>query len=283
MTATTISSTWANNTLSDIATGLSTCVLKDGSQTITGNIPMSTFKITGLGLGTVGTDAASLTNIVNVSGALLTSVSGTDTITAGALATFTYVSGQKLTLIPAGANTGATTLNVTPSGGSAQGAKNVFANGVACVGGELQSGVPAIVEYDGTQFNILGLCAATGSTASTFTFNGSGGSSGSLTMTWQKIGKFITINIPSALATTGTGSTALTSDTALPTGIRPATQQLFACNSIQNNAAATADVGVIAINTNGTIQIVRNHTVTAFTNSATGGMDSSTTLTYSLL
>lgn len=51
VSGTTISSTWANNTLSDIATGLSTCVLKDGSQTITGNIPMSGFIFTGLGAG----------------------------------------------------------------------------------------------------------------------------------------------------------------------------------------------------------------------------------------
>jgi hypothetical protein len=51
VTGTTIASTWANNTLSDIATGLSTCVLKDGSQTITGNIPMAGFKFTGLGAG----------------------------------------------------------------------------------------------------------------------------------------------------------------------------------------------------------------------------------------
>lgn len=51
VTGTTISSTWANNTLSDIATGLSTCVLKDGTQTITANIPMSTFILTGLGAG----------------------------------------------------------------------------------------------------------------------------------------------------------------------------------------------------------------------------------------
>ena len=38
-TGTVISSTWANNTLSDIASGLTTCVLKDGSQTITAQIP----------------------------------------------------------------------------------------------------------------------------------------------------------------------------------------------------------------------------------------------------
>ena len=52
VTGTTIQSSWANNTLSDIATGLTTCVLKDGTQTITANLPMSGFKFTGLGAGT---------------------------------------------------------------------------------------------------------------------------------------------------------------------------------------------------------------------------------------
>jgi hypothetical protein len=51
VTGTTITSTWAINTLNDIATGLSSCVLKDGSQTITANIPMSNFKFTGLAAG----------------------------------------------------------------------------------------------------------------------------------------------------------------------------------------------------------------------------------------
>lgn len=51
VTATTITSTWANNTLSEIATALSACLLKDGTQTVTANIPMSGFKFTGLGAG----------------------------------------------------------------------------------------------------------------------------------------------------------------------------------------------------------------------------------------
>src|SRR3990167_5047783 len=59
VTGTTISSTVQNNTMSDVATGLSTCVLKDGPQIITANIPMATFKLTGLGSGTAATDSAS--------------------------------------------------------------------------------------------------------------------------------------------------------------------------------------------------------------------------------
>ena len=52
VTGTVISSTVFNDFTADIATGLSTCVLKDGTQTITANIPMSSFKFTGLAAGT---------------------------------------------------------------------------------------------------------------------------------------------------------------------------------------------------------------------------------------
>lgn len=57
VTGTTISSTWANNTLTDLATGLSTALTKDGQTTPTANIPMGGFKLTGLGAGTANGDA----------------------------------------------------------------------------------------------------------------------------------------------------------------------------------------------------------------------------------
>jgi len=41
VTGTVISTSWGNNTLSDIATGLTTCVLKDGSQTTTAVVPFA--------------------------------------------------------------------------------------------------------------------------------------------------------------------------------------------------------------------------------------------------
>lgn len=57
VTGTPVASAWANNTLNDVATGLSTCILKDGSQTITANIPMDGFKFTGLAAGTTNGDS----------------------------------------------------------------------------------------------------------------------------------------------------------------------------------------------------------------------------------
>ena len=74
VTGTTISSTWANNTLSDIATALTNSIATDGQTAMTGNLPMGGNKITGLADGTLTTDAAtvgqvatSLTNVLHTS------------------------------------------------------------------------------------------------------------------------------------------------------------------------------------------------------------------------
>lgn len=82
----------------------------------------------------------------------LSSVTGTNTVTAsGPQGLSAYALGQIFRFIPAADNTGAVTLNI-----SSLGAKNVYMGGAACVGGELQSGVPCMVMYDGTQFNLIG-------------------------------------------------------------------------------------------------------------------------------
>jgi len=60
VTNTTISSTWANTTLSDIANALSGSIAADGKTTATGNLQMGNNKITGLANGTASTDAVSL-------------------------------------------------------------------------------------------------------------------------------------------------------------------------------------------------------------------------------
>jgi hypothetical protein len=57
VTNTTISSTWANNTLSDIASALTDSLAADGQTTATGNLQMGNNKITGLATPTVSTDA----------------------------------------------------------------------------------------------------------------------------------------------------------------------------------------------------------------------------------
>src|SRR5262252_4735689 len=102
VTGTTITSTWANNTLSDIATGLGTAVCKDGQQTITANLPLSGFRFTGAGAATARGQFARIDEIQDGTYFYLTGVAGTNTITASAaLAMSAYATGQAFLFIPA--------------------------------------------------------------------------------------------------------------------------------------------------------------------------------------
>jgi hypothetical protein len=58
VTGTTITSNWANTTLTDIGTALTNSVASDGQTPITGNLQMGGNKITGLASGTAASDAA---------------------------------------------------------------------------------------------------------------------------------------------------------------------------------------------------------------------------------
>jgi hypothetical protein len=83
---------------------------------------------------------------------VLTGAAGTNTVTAVTAPSLNgYAAGQLFVLVPAATNTAATTLNV-----SGLGAKSIYWNGAACSGGELVISVPTLLEYDGTQFNIIG-------------------------------------------------------------------------------------------------------------------------------
>ena len=155
VTGTVIASSWANTTLSDIATALSTCVLKDGTQTLTANIPMNSFKLTGLGAGTAGTDSVRLSQVQGNTVSYLTGTAGTNTVTASATPTLTALAaGQVFRFIPANTNTAATTLQIDSTA-----ATNLFWKGAALVGGELVQNVPVEVFYDGTQYQLIGSAA----------------------------------------------------------------------------------------------------------------------------
>jgi hypothetical protein len=58
VTGTTITSNWANTTLSDISTALTGSLASDGQTPVTGDIQMGGNKITGLGTPTVNTDGS---------------------------------------------------------------------------------------------------------------------------------------------------------------------------------------------------------------------------------
>lgn len=211
----------------------------------------------------------------------LSSVAGTNTITAtGPVPMSAYASGQIFRFIPAATNTGATTINITPSGGSALGAKNIFFYGAACVGGEITISEPVLIVYDGTQFNLIVTRFPRTTTSSTFTWNGSGSTSAAQTLTHQRVGNWVTLHIPAFTVNTGTGSTALTADTAVPAAYRPsAVTQFDVAPRVLNNGVVLGPPGLLSITTAGVITLARDGLDTAFTNSAAAGL-SACTFTY---
>lgn len=79
---TTISDTVFNALTADLASGLSTCMTKDGQQVLTANIPYAGYKNTGMGIGTATTDSASIENVN-----LLSMCEGRLTLTTGVAVT----------------------------------------------------------------------------------------------------------------------------------------------------------------------------------------------------
>ena len=59
VTGTSIASTWANTTMTDLANALTDSVATDGQTTMTGNLKMGNNKVTGLADGTLTTDGVS--------------------------------------------------------------------------------------------------------------------------------------------------------------------------------------------------------------------------------
>ena len=157
VTGTVISSTAFNALTADLATGLSTALTKDGQTTPTANLPMGTFKFTGLSAGSAATDSANIAQVQNSFGSFLT-VSGTDTITATVSPALTaYASGQMFAFVAANTNTGAVTINI-----SSLGAKAITKNGnTALSAGDLTANYLFVVVYDGTQFQVVGVSATT--------------------------------------------------------------------------------------------------------------------------
>jgi hypothetical protein len=113
---------------------------------------MGTYKITGLGAGTVATDAVRLGQLQNFSTGTLITVAGTDTITGTVSPSLTaYTAGQIFSFVVGTTNTGAVTLNI-----DGLGAKSVTRAGtVALAAGDMVTGHVALVEYDGTRFQLL--------------------------------------------------------------------------------------------------------------------------------
>ena len=174
VTGTIITSTAFNLLTSDLATGLTTALTKDGQTTPTANIPMGSFKITGLGAGTAATDAAQYGQL-QAGATSIATVTGTDTLTGSVTPALTaYATGNLFSFVAANTNTGAATINL-----NSLGAKSITKLGsTALSAGDIVSGQVHLIEYDGTRFQLLNpastlavIYGGTGVTTSTGTGN----------------------------------------------------------------------------------------------------------------
>jgi len=222
-TGTTISSTWANTTLSDIGSALTGSISTDGQTLPTANLPMGNYAHTGVANATVRTQYASAGQVQDSSLTYLGSVSGTDTITASAALGMTaYTVGQAFRFVSAGANTTtAVTININGIG-----AKNITKNGTTALAiGDIPSGAALQIVYDGTQFQVTGISGVASFSAGTTGLTPSTATNGAVTLA-------------GTLAPTN-GGTGLTTFTA-------------ANNALYSTAAGTLTAGVLPVAAGGT-------------------------------
>ena len=121
VTGTTITSNWANTTLSDIGTALTGSVAADGQTPITGNLQMGGNKITGMADGTVATDAATFGQVSAVNSVLIGTIQMWPTTSApvgyllcagSAISRTTYAALFAVIDTTFGAGDGSTTFNL---------------------------------------------------------------------------------------------------------------------------------------------------------------------------
>ena len=237
VTGTVISSTAFNSLTSDLATGLSTALTKDGQTTVTANIPMANFKITGLGAATVGTDAARYSQLQGGTDKLIT-VTGTDTLTGSLTPALTaYAAGNQFSFVVANTNTGAVTINI-----DGVGVKSITKNGsTALAAGDLTANSIALIEYDGTRFqflnvgNVVGPASSTANAIPTFS-----GTTGKLLQDNTKV-KIVSNNITMDGSTSGTLTISAPAIAGTTTLTLPATTGTVALTSNVPSAATQAE------------------------------------------
>lgn len=244
---TVISSTAFNALTADLANGLSTAITKDGQTTVTNNIPMAGFKITNLGAATVGTDAARYSQIQGGTDKLIT-VSGTDTLTGSMTPTLTaYAAGNQFSFVVANTNTGAVTINI-----DGVGSKSITRTGsTALVAGDLVANQVALIEYDGTRFQLLNGNSFTNLNVSgNETVGGTLGVTGATTLSAALTYGGVTLTN----AVTGTGKMVLdTSPTiATPTVTNPTVTNYVESVVAIGNSSTSQTLSL----TNGTVQTV---------------------------
>ena len=200
VTGTVIASTWANNTLTDIASALTGSVAADGQTPMSGDLDMNTNKVINLEAGTVAGNAIEYDQFVNATTTNVNITGGTINgttigVTTPASGRFTNLEATG-TLTAGGATTLSSTLAVT---GVATFAANSQFNGTGAlklpVGTTAQQPTPAtgMIRYNSTLSNFEGYYAASwipiggvaGGSNTQVQYNNSGALAGSSVFTFD--------------------------------------------------------------------------------------------------
>lgn len=214
VTGTVITSTWANTTMSDIATALTGSIASDGQTVVTGNIQMGNNRITGMADGVALADAATLgqtrnANIIsgNINGAVIGNVDPKD-------GTFTNLAATVSAIVP--------NINV-PTDSSTKAANTAFVQ--SAINNEVK-----VLSFNGrtgvVTLNSADVTNALGYVPPTPTGSGASGSWGiSVTGTASNVtGVVAPANGGTGLSAVGAAGNILTSNgsawvSALPTGV----------------------------------------------------------------
>lgn len=136
-----------DNEMNGMAVGLSTCLTKDGQTTVTANLPMATFRHTGVGNAAARTDYASFAQVQDGKSAWVAAGGTADAITAAYTIPVTALVDGQLCFVRAGAANATTTPTFSPS---ALTARTIVKNGGSALGtGDIAgAGHELIFRYD---------------------------------------------------------------------------------------------------------------------------------------
>jgi hypothetical protein len=247
---------------SDFATGINTCIAKDGQNAATADLPMATFKHTNIGNATARNQYGAVGQIQDGDFIWLGTTSGTATVmTASATPAITaYKAGQKFRMLTGTASTGTNvtghSLNV-----NGLGAKSVKTSQGAIdpTIGDWGSGALLELVYDGTTFRIDNAAGAWASWTSSLT--PSAGTASGVSFSHSIYQKYSRIcHLQSLVSWTQNTTAAQSIDILLPIAGFYNNQTLTTVGFVGANIAS--GIGVIA--SGGTVLRVYNYNVGNF-------------------